>query len=39
LDSHEDVSELAFFGLEELPMLAFSVDQRILQDWKKLNGQ
>jgi 8-oxo-dGTP diphosphatase len=36
---HEEVSELAFFGLEELPTLAFSVDQRILQDWKKLNSQ
>jgi 8-oxo-dGTP diphosphatase len=35
----EEVSELAFFGLEELPPLAFSVDQRILQDWQKLNNQ
>lgn len=35
----EEVSELAFFGLEELPTLAFSIDQRILQDWKKLNSQ
>ena len=35
----EEVSELAFFGLEELPALAFSVDQCILQDWKKLNHQ
>jgi 8-oxo-dGTP diphosphatase len=36
---HEEVSELAFFSLEKLPALAFSIDQRILQDWKKLNNQ
>jgi ADP-ribose pyrophosphatase YjhB (NUDIX family) len=35
----EEVSELAFFSLEELPTLAFSVDPRILHDWKKLNSQ
>ena len=34
----EEISELAFFALEELPDLAFSVDQHILSDWKKLNS-
>lgn len=33
---HEEVSELAFFALEELPPLAFPIDQQILSDWKKL---
>lgn len=32
----EEVSELAFFMWEELPSLAFPVDQHILHDWKKL---
>jgi len=34
----EEVSELAFFTWEELPALAFPTDQRILRDWRKLNG-
>jgi hypothetical protein len=33
----EEVSELAFFPLENLPPLAFPVDAQILQDWKHLN--
>lgn len=35
---HEEVSELAFFAWEELPALAFSVDEEIVCDWKKLNS-
>lgn len=34
----EEVSELAFFALDEIPMLAFPVHQQILLDWKKLNS-
>lgn len=34
---HEEVSELALFAWEELPTFAFSVDQEIVRDWKKLN--
>lgn len=33
----EEVSELAFFPVEQLPPLAFPVDAQILQDWKRLN--
>jgi 8-oxo-dGTP diphosphatase len=31
----EEVSELAFFPLDQLPPLAFPIDQTILRDWKK----
>jgi 8-oxo-dGTP diphosphatase len=34
----EEVSELAFFGWEELPTLAFPADYEILRDLKRLNG-
>jgi ADP-ribose pyrophosphatase YjhB (NUDIX family) len=34
----EEVSELAFFAREDLPILAFSIDQHILSDWEKLNS-
>lgn len=34
----EEVSELAFFTWEELPSLAFPIDQHILHDWKKLRA-
>lgn len=34
----EEVSELAFFAWEELPVFAFSVDEEIVRDWEKLNG-
>jgi 8-oxo-dGTP diphosphatase len=32
----EEVSELAFFELDAMPPLAFSIDQRILRDWRAL---
>ncbi len=35
----EEVSELALFGWEELPALAFPVDLHILDDWKRLNSE
>jgi 8-oxo-dGTP diphosphatase len=35
----EEVSEIGFFDLEELPEFAFPVDQHILLDWKRLNGR
>lgn len=31
----DEISELAFFTLEELPELAFAFDTQILEDWKK----
>ncbi|HJT57325.1 MAG TPA: NUDIX domain-containing protein [Ktedonobacteraceae bacterium] len=31
----DEISELAFFTLEELPELAFAFDMQILEDWKK----
>lgn len=34
----EEVSELALFELDAMPPLAFAVDQRILRDWRALNG-
>jgi len=34
----EEVSELGFFGWEDLPEVAFPVHHRILRDWKKLNN-
>ena len=34
----EEVSELAFFTWEELPALAFPVDRRILNDWRKMQS-
>jgi ADP-ribose pyrophosphatase YjhB (NUDIX family) len=30
----DEISELAFFPLEEIPELAFPFDSQILQDWK-----
>jgi ADP-ribose pyrophosphatase YjhB (NUDIX family) len=33
----DEISELAFFSLEELPTLAFSIDSTILHDWKQRN--
>jgi 8-oxo-dGTP diphosphatase len=32
----EEVSELAFFGLSDMPPLAFPFDKRILEDWHNL---
>ncbi|HLH63888.1 MAG TPA: NUDIX hydrolase [Ktedonobacteraceae bacterium] len=31
----EEISELAFFALDEIPELAFPFDTQILADWKK----
>ncbi len=37
LPPSEEISELALFPLEELPALAFSIDARILHDWRQRN--
>jgi 8-oxo-dGTP pyrophosphatase MutT (NUDIX family) len=37
LPPSEEISELALFPLAELPALAFSIDARILRDWRQRN--